>query len=147
MWERAWSMKFNPTKFEHLRLTRKRQNTITNSYTIHNTVMSKVPTVKYLGVKLQSSFRWNENTDFITGKTASRLGYIRRSIPSSLPHFREKAYKQLTRPILECVCLCSMGHSYPKDPIESTWGCLATSSSNCKRHQTHWPYYQHNQTD
>ena len=112
-------MEFNTTKCEHLTLTRKRQNA--TSYTLHNTVMSKVSAVKYLGVKLQSSLRWNKNNDFITGKTASRLGYIRRSIPSSLPHLWEKGYKQLTK-TYSWVCMGSMGHSYPKDPIESTWG-------------------------
>ena len=45
------------------------------------------------------------------------------------------------------VWMCSMRRSYPKNPIESTWGCPATSSSNSKQHQMHWPYYQHNQTD
>ena len=74
--ETAWSMELNSTKCEHLKFTRKRQKTTTNSYTLHNTVMSKVPTVKYLEVKLQSSLRWSENTDFITGKAASKLGYI-----------------------------------------------------------------------
>ena len=98
-------MVFNPKKCEHLRFTRKRQNTTTNSsYTLHNIVMSKVPTGKYLGGKLQSSLQWNENIDFITGKVASRHRYIRHSIPSSLSHLWEKAYKRLTRPILEYAC-------------------------------------------
>ena len=140
--------KFNSTKCEHLKFTRKRQNTITNSYALHNTVKSKVPTVKYIGVKLQFSLRWNENTDFITWKAASRHGYIRCSIASSLPPLPPPPRKglQAVDKTYSWVCMCSTGRSYPKDPIESTWGCLATSSSNCKHHQTHWPSYQHNQT-
>jgi hypothetical protein len=104
LWEAAWSMEFNPSKCEHLKFTRKLKNTSNNSYTLHNTEMCKVSSVKYLGVKLQSNLRWNENTAFITGKASSRLGYIRRTIPPSLPYLREKAYKQLARPILEYSC-------------------------------------------
>ena len=79
--------------------------------------MSKVPTVKYLGVKLQSSLRWNENTDFITQKAASRFEYVRLSIPSSLSHIRENGLQAVGKTYF---CMCSIGRSYPKDPIEST---------------------------
>ena len=72
--------------------------------TLHNIAMPKTPTVKYLGVKLEGSLRWNENTSYINSKASSRLGYIRRTIPSTLPHLRDKAYKQLLRPTLEYAC-------------------------------------------
>ena len=100
-WETAWRMEFNPIKCEHIRFSRKRTNAVDNSYTLHNITMPKTSTVKYLGVKLEGSLRWNENTSFVTSKASSRLGYIRRTIPSSLPHLRDKAYKQLLRPTLE----------------------------------------------
>ena len=57
--------------------------------------------MKYLGVKLENSLRWNENTSFITGKASSRLGYILRTIPSLLPHLSDRAYKYLVRPVTE----------------------------------------------
>ena len=74
IWETAWSMEFNPTKCEHLKFTRKRQNTTTNSYTLHNTVMFKVPTVKYHGVKLQSSLRWMKIPTSLLEKLPADLG-------------------------------------------------------------------------
>ena len=52
-------------------------------------------------MKLESSLRWNDNSTFITNKTSSRLGYIRRNIPLTLPHLGAKAYTTLVRPILE----------------------------------------------
>ena len=57
--------------------------------------------MKYLGVKLESSLRWNENTTYISNKASSRLGYIRQTIPPTLPKLRDKAYTTLVRPILE----------------------------------------------
>ena len=100
-WEMAWRMEFNPIKCEHIRFSRKRTNAVDNSYTLHNITMPITSTVKYLGVKLEGSLQWNENTSYVTSKASGRLGYIRRTIPSSLPHLRDKAYKQLLRPTLE----------------------------------------------
>ena len=107
----AWGMEFNPIKCEHIRFGRKRTNAVDNSYTLHNITMPKTSTVKYLGMKLEGSLRWNEKTSFVTTKASSRLGYIRRTIPSSLPHLRVKAYKQLLRPAPEyasAVCDASL---------------------------------------
>ena len=82
-WEKDWGMEFNPTKCEHLRFSRKRTKVIDNTYTLHNIAMPKTPTVKYLGVKLEGSLRWNENTSYINSKASIRLGYIGRTIPIS----------------------------------------------------------------
>ena len=58
--------------------------------------------MKYLGVKLGSSPRWNnDNNTYIRHEASSRLGYIRRTIPLTLPQLRGKAYTTLVRPILE----------------------------------------------
>ena len=100
-WEKEWDMKFNPTKCEHIKFSRKRKKTIDNTYVLHGIIIPQVNSTKYLGVKLEKDLRWNTNTNFISAKAASRLGFVSRTIPFTLPHLREKAYKQLVRPVLE----------------------------------------------
>ena len=55
-----------------------------------------------------SSLHWNESADSITDKASSRIVYNRRTIPPSLPHFRDKSDKQVTRPILDNQVLFGM---------------------------------------
>ena len=100
-WETSWKMEFNPLKCVHVKFSRKRTKGAENQYILHNVQIPKADGVKYLGVKLESSLRWNDNTTYITNKASSRLGYIRRTIPPTLPHLRAKAYTTLVRPILE----------------------------------------------
>lgn len=45
--------------------------------------------------------RWNINTEYIANKASSLLGYVRRTIPLSLPHLRARAYTTIGRPITE----------------------------------------------
>ena len=103
-WETDWSMEFNPLKCEHVRFTRKRTKGVDNTYRLHDIAIPKVSGAKYLGVKLENSLRWNINTNYIVSKASSRLGYVRRTIPASLPQLRSRAYKQLLRPVMEYAC-------------------------------------------
>ena len=100
-WETTWNMEFNPLKCEYIKFSRKRTKGLENQYLLHDVSIPKNDGVKYLGVKLQNTLRWNDNTNYISNKVSSRLGYIRRTIPPSLPNLRAKAYTTLARPILE----------------------------------------------
>lgn len=100
-WEAAWGMQFNPSKCQHIKFSRKRVHTIDNTFSLHNTPIPKKTDIKYLGVKLESSLRWNLNTEYVAGKASGKVGFIRRTIPPSLKHLRDKAYKTLARPVLE----------------------------------------------
>ena len=44
--------------------------------------------MKYLGVKLETTSRWIDNTNYESNKVSSRLGYMRRTILPSLPNLR-----------------------------------------------------------
>ena len=100
-WEALWDMEFNPSKCEHITFTRKKSKRSNNSYSLHNTSIPKVQEIKYLGVKLEHSLRWNSNTEYLSGKASGKVGFIGRTIPPSLKHLRDKAYCSLVRPILE----------------------------------------------
>ena len=96
-WETTWNMEFNPLKCEYIKFSRKRTKGLENQYLLHDVSIPKNDGVKYLGVKLQNTLRWNDNTNYISNKVSSRLGYIRRTIPPSLPNLRAKAYTTLAR--------------------------------------------------
>ena len=100
-WEKEWKMKFNALKCEHIKFSRKRERGVNNTFTLHNIDMPKATGVKYLGIKLENTLRWNENSTFITSKASGRLGYVSRTIPPSLPDLRSRAYKYLVRPVIE----------------------------------------------
>ena len=101
LWESSNDMEFNPHKCEHIRFSRKRKKATTNDYSLHATSVPKANTIKYLGVKLEPNLKWNTNTDFITNKASTKLGFVRRTIPPSQQQLRDKAYKQIVRPVLE----------------------------------------------
>ena len=60
-WETFRKMEFNPLKCEHMHFSRKRTKGAEGQYILHNVQIPEVDGVKYLGVKLESSFRWNDN--------------------------------------------------------------------------------------
>ena len=96
VWESSWKMEFNPLKCEHVKFTQKRTKGANNNHIHNETDIPKTKGVKYLGLRLESSLRWNENFNYITNKAASiRWGFIRRahntilsktSQSKSLPH-------------------------------------------------------------
>ena len=56
LWEKHWSVEFNPEKCELLRITRKR-TAVERQYTIHSKVLKEVKNTKYLGVHLSSDLK------------------------------------------------------------------------------------------
>ena len=60
-WETSWKMEFNPLKCEYMNFSRKRTKGAESQYILHNVQITEADGVRYLGVKLESSFRWNDN--------------------------------------------------------------------------------------
>ena len=113
-WERDWCMEFHPKKCNLISFTLKKQPTHT-SYSLHGHTLERVRNVKYLGVTLQDDLRWHAHTDNLCSKAYSRVGFIRRAIPSNCLKLRETAYRALIRPILEYA--------------SSAWDCLTATDS------------------
>ena len=102
LWEKAWDMSFHPAKCEVIRFTRRRGRAApTREYILHNQKIPVVSKIKYLGVHIQNDLKWSAHIDYICGKAASTLGFIKRTLPPSSKNLRAKAFKQLERPILE----------------------------------------------
>ena len=57
VWEKDWTMKFNPKKCKTLRVTNKR-NIIEAEYSIHGENLELVESAKYLGVIINKNLKW-----------------------------------------------------------------------------------------
>ena len=75
-WELLWDMECNPSKCEPITFGRKRSNRVNSNLTLHNVTIPRVQEIKYLGVKLEPTLRWNSNTDFVTVKAVGKVGFI-----------------------------------------------------------------------
>ena len=86
-WEGKWLMSFNPSKCEVLTVTRKKQPALFN-YSMHDQILNKVKSTKYLGVTITSDLNWNKNINQTVDKANQMLGFVKR---------RTRAYKALVR--------------------------------------------------
>ena len=100
IWERDWSMEFNPDKCEVLRITRKKHPVI-HSYTLHNIPLKPTDSAKYLGVNISKDLNWNQHINNITAKASNSLRFIKRNIKTSNKKVKEAAYTTYVRPQVE----------------------------------------------
>ena len=99
------------SKCEFVRFSRKRTKTEPPSYQLHQEVIPKVDTIKYLGVKVQEDLKWNSHIEHITSKASTTLSFIRRIIPPQSTNLRVKAYKQLGPMGLSCLYFAKVLHT------------------------------------
>ena len=79
----------------------KKQNKIQASYTLEDTVLENVESIKYLGVTITSDLKWNSHIRNVCTKANRTLGFLRRNLLCCPQDVKESAYKSLVRPILE----------------------------------------------
>ena len=99
-WERTWLMSFNPKKCSVMSF-RPCRNSHNIKYTIHETVLTRSKTYKYLGLHLSDDFKWTTHISRITKKAYQQLCLVRRNTRNLPKSFRETAYKSLLRPHVE----------------------------------------------
>ena len=99
-WEEKWLMSFNPSKCEVLTVTRKKQPTLFN-YIMHEQILNRVKSTKYLGVTITSDLNWNKHINQTAGKANQMLGFVKRNIKTRSHNIKTKAYKALVCPRLE----------------------------------------------
>ena len=99
-WAIDWEMKFNFTKCEFLRIS-KRKHPILSTYSIGEYVIQEVTTIKYLGVTINSQLTWNDHIKTITKKANATKSFLHRNISSCPTKVKLSCYKSLVRPILE----------------------------------------------
>ena len=105
-WEKDWHMSFHPDKYSVLQITTK-QNWIKFDYALHQHVLQKETSTKYLGVTIQADLKWNKHVNNITVSATQKLNFIKRNLRVNSKTVKEKDYTPLVRLKLEySSCLC-----------------------------------------
>ena len=98
--ERKWQTQFNADKCEVLRITKKKNPTISN-YSLHDQHLQAVQQAKYLGATISSDLSWNKHVDNTVKKATNSLNWLRRNIPDCPPLVKKQCYKTLVRLTME----------------------------------------------
>ena len=99
-WADAWEMDFNPSKCYKLSIT-KRRCPLSYPYTINGVMLEHVSSNPYLGVELDATLSWKQQTKKTLTKSNRTLNLLRRNLHNCSRKTKETAYKTLVRPTLE----------------------------------------------
>ena len=89
-------MRFQPVKCNMMQLTKK-HNKIQASYTLEDTILKNVESIKYLGVTITSDLKWNTHNSNVCTKANRTIGFLRRNLFACPQDVKEAAYKSLVR--------------------------------------------------
>jgi hypothetical protein len=110
-------MKFNAEKCEIITFSKKLPDkTVQYNYILHNTVLTRVKTAKYLGLTFTDNLSWSNHINNITNKGSRMLGLLRRNLYMASEDLRDRAYCALVRPSLEYAG--TVWDPYTKDHIK-----------------------------
>ena len=93
-------MSFHTDKCSVLQITTKK-NPLNFDYTLHQHVLQKETSTKYLGITIQTDLKWNKHVNNITAAATQKLNFIKRNLKVNSKTVKEKAYIALVRPKLE----------------------------------------------
>ena len=101
-WSKTWQLKFNPDKFETMRMTHK-QDKSKESYTLdpNGEILKSAKNIKDLGITISYDLSWSDHIDEVVNKANKVLGVIKRVLGSNSVNEFSLLYKSLVRPILE----------------------------------------------
>ena len=75
-WARAWGMRFQPSKCNMIRFSRKRKN-VENDYFLEGSELHFHSEVKYLGVTITSDLNWSKHVSLICNKAKKLWASLR----------------------------------------------------------------------
>ena len=99
-WSRDWQMEFHPDKCKVIHVTRKVKK-LSYKYSIYNTELESVTSVKYLGIEISQDLRWNKHIESSRAKASQTLGFLQRNLRISNTSVKTTAYQAYVRPRLE----------------------------------------------
>ena len=94
-------MKFNVANCHSMRVKGTPCKQITNDYSLHNKVLEKISSAKYLRITVTDDLDWCQPINNVTSKATKTLGFLRRNLTSAPKETKVVAYKALVRPQLE----------------------------------------------
>ena len=77
IWARKWGMRDSTGQMQH-DAADKKHNKIQASYTLEDTVLENVESIKYLSVTITSDLKWNTHVSNVCTKANRTLGFLRR---------------------------------------------------------------------
>lgn len=101
IWADTWQMRFNILKCEHMRIQRPNCHSIPTNYTINNTNLSEVATIKYLGVYIDKRLSFDKHIHETCKRGTRILHMLMRSLKKARTKTKTIAYNTICRPILE----------------------------------------------
>lgn len=99
-WCKKWGMQINTQKTMCMTVTRKKEP-LNFTYKLINTSLERVDSVKYLGVTITRSLKWDVHINNVCARAFKQLGFLRRKLATAPTSVKLTAYKTLVRPILE----------------------------------------------
>ena len=96
-WARDWGMRFQPSKCDMVRFSKKRCN-ILYDYTLEGSKLVFLDKFKYLGVNITSDLNWNYHVNSLCNKAYKTLGLLKRNLQMCPQSVKLQAYKGLIRP-------------------------------------------------
>jgi len=97
-WALRWGMEFNASKCHIMSFHAQR---VLPDYTLGGEVLKHVDQTRYLGVTIQSNFKFNSHIDDKVSKAKQQLGMVKRALHWAPKSAKLLAYKSLCRPHLE----------------------------------------------
>ena len=91
-WAQKWQMKFNPSKCQVLRISRK-QNLVESNYVLMGKVLDSVTHHPYLGVELSRNLNWSQHVNNKVMKANRSLGCLWRNLSGCPYGVKEEVYK------------------------------------------------------
>lgn len=97
-WANTWGMLFNAKKCVHMELGKPEP---THRLFLGGDLIPTASVIKYLGVYIDHTLKWNSHITKITAKASRSLGMIRRALQEAPVKTKLVAYNTIVRPILE----------------------------------------------
>ena len=134
-WASTWKMKFHPAKCVAMSITNSKKP-IAHAYQIHGQQLQHVDNIKYLGVHLDRSLKWNHHVNDIVAKAYKSLGFLKRNLHQCPETVKAQAYTALVRPILEYASAAWDPHQKGHiNAIEQVQRTAARFVTNCRSHE------------
>lgn len=95
-WCKKWGMQINTQKTMCMTVTRKKEP-LNFTYKLINTSLERVDSVKYLGVTITRSLKWDVHINNVCARAFKQLGFLRRKLATAPTSVKLTAYKTLVR--------------------------------------------------
>lgn len=100
-WAHKWQLKLSLSKCQHMRVSLRKTNDISTSYSLYNNVLPSVLYCTDLGVRIDSSLSFSGHINSVVARAKHRASQIFRCFLSKDPATLTKAFVVYVRPILE----------------------------------------------